>query len=43
MGLFDIFKKTKSSDSEGDGTLFYHEDDFCKIELKPIENINWLN
>ncbi len=43
MGLFDIFKKTNSSDNQDDGTLFYHEDDFCRIELKPIENIKWLS
>ena len=24
------------------GTLFYHEDDFCQIQLLPAENLSWL-
>jgi len=42
MGLFDIFKKTENLNGPNPGTLFYHEDDYCMIELTPIENLNWL-
>ncbi|HWJ28729.1 MAG TPA: hypothetical protein VNS32_19450 [Flavisolibacter sp.] len=39
MRLFNIFKK-KKVDSTGSGsTLFYHEDDFCQLELSLIENL----
>lgn len=49
MGLFDIFKK-KNADESTSGPmggsigdlLFYHEDDYCMIELTPIENADWL-
>lgn len=42
MGLFDIFKKKDDVNGPIPGTLFYHEDDYCMLELTPIENLNWL-
>ncbi len=41
MGLFDIFKK-KEVNGPIPGTLFFHEDDYCMVELTPIENLKWL-
>jgi hypothetical protein len=40
MGLFDIFKRKKVDSNLSGSTLFYHEDDFCQIELSPIENLS---
>ena len=40
MGLFDIFKRKKVDSTLSDSTLFYHEDDYCQIELSPIENLS---
>jgi hypothetical protein len=42
MGLFDIFKKKDNANGPIPGTLFYHEDDYCMVELTPIDNLNWL-
>jgi hypothetical protein len=39
MGLFDIFKRKKVDSNLSGSTLFYHEDDFCQIELSPVENL----
>lgn len=40
MGLFDIFKRKKVDSTLSGSTLFYHEDDYCQIELSPIENLS---
>lgn len=42
MGLFDIFKKKDDANGPIPGTLFYHEDDYCMVELRTIENLKWL-
>lgn len=39
MRLFKIFRKSKAEPSFDKNTLFYHEDDFCQIELSPKENL----
>lgn len=39
MGLFDIFKRKKVDSILPGSTLFYHEDDYCQIELSPVENL----
>jgi hypothetical protein len=39
MRLFNIFKKNKADKPLDKGTLFYHEDDYCQIELSPMENL----
>src|ERR1051325_1307659 len=39
MGLLDIFKKDKSDKNSDSGVLFYHEDDYCQVELSPNENL----
>lgn len=42
MKLFDIFRK-KSKKLTGSGHSFdYHEDDFCRVEMRPGENLNEL-
>ena len=38
MGFFDFFRDKKNKKSENNSSLFFHEDDFCQIELIPIEN-----
>jgi hypothetical protein len=39
MGILDIFKKKKKSADLGSPSLFFHEDDYCQVELSPIENL----
>ena len=39
MRLFKIFRKLKADTSANEGTLFYHEDDYCQVELSPKENL----
>lgn len=34
--------ETYSSKANIDGTIFYHEDDFCQVEIVPNENLNRL-
>lgn len=43
MGIFDLFKR-KTPEPKLKGRVFdYHEDDFCRIELLPRENIAEIN
>lgn len=44
MSLFNLFKKQPSAtkpETPAD-TLFFHEDDFCQVELVPAENLPFL-
>jgi hypothetical protein len=40
MKFFNLFKKTKLLSSVDNAGLFFHEDDYCQIELSPIENLS---
>ena len=39
MNIFSILKKAFTRKRYYDSALFYHEDDYCQIELSPIENL----
>ena len=39
MRLFNIFRKSNVDSPSDEMTLFYHEDDYCQVELSPKENL----
>ncbi len=39
LKLFNIFKKSKPDGDLISSTLFFHEDDYCQVELSPKEKI----
>ena len=39
MKIFNIFKKDKPQALDHNVVLFFHEDDYCQVEISPNENL----
>ena len=42
MGFLDYFKVKTNQKDNASSLLFFHEDDFCQIQLLPKENLNFI-
>jgi hypothetical protein len=42
VGFWNIFKGDKTQKQSLSSLLFFHEDDFCQVELLPKENLNFI-